>query len=60
MIKVICALLAIAIKDLEIYWGNANLFLGKSTIWFELLSQKRETYKQMANALDYKFLKSVS
>lgn len=45
MIKVMCAILAIAIEDLEMRLGNLNLLLGKSAIWFELSTQKEETYK---------------
>ena len=37
MIKIICAMLTIAIKDLKMQFGNLNLLLGKSTIWFKLL-----------------------
>lgn len=29
MIRVVCIMFAIAIKDLEIYLSNLNLFLGK-------------------------------
>lgn len=45
MIRVICAILAIAIKDLEIRLGNSNLPLGKSIICFEPLAQKEKTDK---------------
>ncbi len=35
MIRVVCVMLAVAIEDLEVYLGNSNLPLGKSTIWFK-------------------------
>ncbi len=53
MIKVICTILVVAIKDLEVCLGNSNLPLGKNAIRFELLIQKRETSKQTASALYY-------
>ena len=53
MIRVIYAIFAIAIKDLEVHLGNSNLLLRKSAIWFELLAQKSETSKQTANILYY-------
>lgn len=55
MIKVIYAMLAIAIKDLEICLGNFNLPLGKSAIWFEFLTQKIKIGKQTAGVLYYKY-----
>ena len=48
-------MLAVAIEDLEVRCGNANLLLGKSAIWFELLAQKGEISKQTAGALYYKY-----
>ena len=45
MIRVICAMFAVAIKDLEVHLGNSNLPLGKSAIWFEPSAQKGETDK---------------
>ena len=45
MIKVVCAMLAVAIEDLEVRIDNPNLPLGKSAIWFEPLSQKFKTSK---------------
>ena len=45
MIRVICAMLTIAIKDLEIRFDNPNLLLSKRAIRFELLAQKLETNK---------------
>ena len=53
MIRVVCAMLVVAIKDLEVQIGNPNMLLGKSVIWFELLSQKLETGKQTTSALYY-------
>ena len=35
MIKVVCAIFAVAIKDLRVRLSNLNLLLGKSAIWFE-------------------------
>ena len=55
MITVVCAMLAIAIKDLKMRFSNSNLPLGKSKIWFELLAQKKETGKQTTGALCYKY-----
>ena len=43
MIRVICAILAVTIEDLEVRLGNSNLALGKSAIRFEPLAQKRDT-----------------
>ncbi len=40
-----CAILAIAIKDLEVRLDNLNLPLGKSAIRFEPSAQKGETGK---------------
>ena len=45
MVKVVCTIVAIAIKDLEICLGNLNLFLGKNVIQFEPLTQIKETHK---------------
>lgn len=55
MIRVICAILAITIQDLEMQMGNSNLPLRKSVIRFEPLIQKEETDKQIAGALYYKY-----
>ena len=55
MIKVVFAILIVAIEDLEVRCGNTNLSLGKSAIWFESLAQKEETGKQTAGALYYKY-----
>lgn len=54
MIKIICAIFAIAIKSLEIYLSNSNLLMEKSAIYFKLLAQKKEINKQTANILFYK------
>lgn len=51
MIRVVCAMLVVAIEDLEVRLGNSNLPLGKSAIWVEPLAQKGDTGKQMAGAL---------
>ena len=53
MIRVVCAMLAVAIEDLEVRLSNSNLPVRKSAIRFEPLAQKGETGKQMAGALDY-------
>ena len=55
MIKVVCAILIIAIKDLELRLGNSNLLLGKSAIWFEQSAQKGEIGKQTTSALYYQY-----
>ena len=46
---------AVAIKDLEVYLNNSNLQTEKNTICFEPLTQIRETNKQIANVLYYKY-----
>ena len=55
MIRVVYAMLAVAIKDLKVRLGNSNLPLGESAIRFESLAQKGETGKQTACALYYKY-----
>ncbi len=55
MIRVICAILAVAMKDLNMRLGNLNLPLGKSAIQFEPSAQKGETGKQTASALYYQY-----
>ena len=45
MIRVVYAMLIIAIKDLEVCLSNLNLPLDKSAIWFESLAQKMENGK---------------
>ena len=55
MIRVVYAMLAIAIKDLEMRLGNSNLLLGKSAIRFEPSAQKEETDKQTTSALYYQY-----
>ena len=55
MIKVICAMLAVAIEDLEVQIGNSNLLLGRNAIAFEPLPQKLETGKQTTSALYYHY-----
>lgn len=44
-------MLAITIKDLEIYFSNTNLILGNNAISFEPLTQKRKVSKQIADVL---------
>lgn len=46
---------AIAIKNLEVRLNNSNLPTRKKVIYFEPLTQKRETDKQTAGALYYKY-----
>ena len=55
MIRVVCAMLAVAIEDLEVRLGNSNLPLGKSAIRFEPSAQKVETGKQTTSALYYQY-----
>ena len=55
MIRVVCAMLVVAIENLEMQLNNSNLPIGKSAICFEPLAQKRETGKQTAGALYYKY-----
>ncbi len=59
MIKVVCAMLAVTIKYLEVRLSNLNLFVGKSAIRFEPLVQKGKTGEQMAGAI-YCFYLSVN
>ena len=54
-IKVVYAILAVAVKDLEVPLSNSNLPTEKSASCFELLAQKRETGKQTADALYHKY-----
>ena len=53
MIRIVYAILAIAIVDLEVRLGNSNLALGKRAIRFKPSSEKGETGKQTAGALYY-------
>lgn len=55
MIRVVCAMLAVAIEDLEVRLSNSNLPTGKSAIRFEPSAQKGEAGKQTAGALYYKY-----
>lgn len=55
IIQVICTILAIVIKDLEIYLNNLNLLIKKSAICFELLVQKKEIGKQITDTLYDKY-----
>lgn len=43
MIRVLCIIITVPIKDLEFRLINLNLLLRKITIWFRLLAQKIET-----------------
>lgn len=60
IIRVVFAMFAIAIEDLEVQLNNSNLPIRKSAICFELLAQKGKISKQMTSALYYKYKKSVS
>lgn len=53
MINVVCTILTIAIKNLEVHLGNLNLLLRKNVIGFELLVPKKKTNKQMTSVLYY-------
>lgn len=53
MIKVVCTILTIAIKNLGVHLGNLNLLLRNNVIGFELLVLKKKTNKQMIGALYY-------
>ncbi len=55
MIRVVCAILAMAIKDPEVRLSNLNLPLKKSAIRFEPSAQNGETSKQRASALYYQY-----
>ena len=55
MIRVVCAIFAVATEDLEVRLGNLNLPLGNSAIWFEPSAQKVETSKQTTSALYYQY-----
>ncbi len=55
MIRVVCAMLVMAIEDLKVRLGNSNLPLRKSAIWFEPLAQKGETGKQTVDVLYYQY-----
>ena len=51
MIKVVCTIISVAIKDLELHLSNSNLPIGKNVVYFEPLAQKGENGKQMAGIL---------
>lgn len=53
MIKIVCTILAIVIKDFEVHLSNLNLSSGKSAIYFESLAQKRKIVKQIASIRYY-------
>lgn len=55
MIRVIYAILAIAIENLKMRLSNSNLPIGKNAICFISLAQKRKTGKQIADILYYKY-----
>lgn len=48
MIRVVNAMLAVVIEDLEIHLYNSNLLTGKSAICFKTLAQKKRLiYKHL-------------
>lgn len=55
MIRVVCTIFIVGIKDLEICFSNTNLLLRKSEICFKSLAQKGEISKQTANVLYSKY-----
>ncbi len=55
MIRVVYAMLAIAIEDLEVRLRNSNLRRRKNAIRFESSAQKGETGKLTASALYYRY-----
>lgn len=55
MIRIICIILAIVMKDWEMCLNNSNLSFKKIAIGFELLAQKGEISKQIANPQFYKY-----
>lgn len=48
-------MLTIVIKNLKIQMTNSNLLMRKNAICFEVSNQKRETDKQTADAIYYKY-----
>ena len=55
MIRVLYAMFVLAMKDLEAYLDNSNLFLRQSAIWFELSTPKKKNSKQSASILYYQY-----
>lgn len=55
MLKIVYAVLVVAIKDLKVCLSNLNQPTGKSAIHFEPLAHKREAEKQTAGALYFKY-----
>ena len=53
MIRVVCAMFAVAIEHLKMRLDNSYLSLGKNAIWFKPSAQKEETDKQTASILYY-------
>lgn len=51
MIKVLCTIFAVIIKNLEMHLNNLNLPMGNSTIYFGFLIQKRDIGKQTTSAI---------
>lgn len=59
MIIIVFIILTILIKDLKMYLRNSNLPIGKNAICFEFLAFKKETNKQTAISLYYKYWESI-
>lgn len=53
LIRVIFAMLVIAIKHLKVQLNNLNMIIRISVICFEILFQTRNINKQMTGALYY-------
>lgn len=60
IIRVVLAMLTIAIKNLEKHLKNSNLIIKKSAICFKSVAQKRKTDNQTSGALYYKYWESFS
>lgn len=45
MMRIVCAIFSITIKDLKVHLNNLNLPIQKSVILFEFLAQKEEINK---------------
>lgn len=55
MIKIVYAMLAIAIEDLKVQLSNSNLLIKKNAICFKSLVYKEKISKHIANVLYYKY-----
>lgn len=59
IIRIVYAIGDVAIKDLEVRFGDLNQPIEKNAIWFELLAQKEEPDKQITGALYYQYQEFV-